>query len=128
MPRQSPSRQSPTERDFRGKRWLHIGLRTLHVIGVFLLGYAILRGISAATGAVLTLVSGLAMFALDLWSKPSHLVELAGLGVIGKLVLVGSIGLFPNWSIEIFWLVLIVSMVLSHAPGAFRHWSPSQRR
>ena len=128
MPSQSSPRPSPHSRDFRGRRWFHIGLRTLHVIGVFLLGYAILRGTSAATGAILTLVSGLAMFALDLWSKPSHLFELAGLGVIGKLVLVSSIGLVSRWSIEIFWLVLIASMVLSHAPAAFRHWSPLQRR
>ena len=120
--------QSPHSRDFRGRRWLHIGLRTLHVIGVFLLGYAILRGTSPATGGALTLVSGLAMFALDLWSKPSHLVELAGLGVIAKLLLVAAIGLIPTWSIEIFWLVLVVSMVLSHAPGAFRHWSPFRTR
>ena len=121
-------RQSHPIKDFPGKRWIHIGLRTLHVIGVFLLGYAMLRGTSTGAAVALTLVTGLGIFALDVWSKPSHLVELAGLGVIGKFVLVGSISLFPSWSMALFWLVLVVSMVLSHAPGAVRHWSPLRTR
>ena len=121
-------RQAIQIKEFRGKRWINIALRTLHVIGVILLGSALFRGSTTTLAITLTLVPGLAMFSLDVWSKPSHLGEVAGLGVLGKLALVFSIKLFPHWSVEIFWLVLIVSMVLSHAPGSFRHWRPFQPR
>ena len=47
-------------RDFPGRRWLNLSLRAAHLAGVVLLGAALLGGGGVATGAWLTLLSGLA--------------------------------------------------------------------
>lgn len=108
-------------RDFPGKRWLNLALRTLHLAGLVLLGAALLGSGLVATGAGLVFASGLAMFALDTWSNPTHLRETAGFGVLVKLLLVGAMALLPAHALPLFWAVLVLSTLLSHAPGAFRH-------
>lgn len=108
-------------RDFPGKRWLNVALRSLHLIGLVLLGTGLLGAGDIHPGATITLVSGLGMFAIDTWSNPGQLREIAGFGVLVKLVLVGLMLLQPAWAPAIFWFILILSTLLSHAPGAFRH-------
>lgn len=114
-------RQRDQIRDFPGKRWVNLALRALHLVGLVLLGSALLGAGSVSSGAALTLASGGAMFAIDTWANPTHLRETAGFGILLKLALVGLMALQPAWALAIFWLVLAVSTLLSHAPGNFRH-------
>jgi hypothetical protein len=108
-------------RDFPGKRWLNVGLRTAHLAGVVLLGAAVLGGGDPTLSAVLTFVSGALMFAVDSWANPTQLRELAGLGIIAKLVLIGLAAWQSAWALPLFWLILVLSSILSHAPSWFRH-------
>ena len=108
-------------RDFPGKRWLNLALRTVHLFGLVLLGAALLGAGSISTGAAVTFASGVAMFAIDTWANPAHLRETAGFGILLKLALVGLMALQPDWALSIFWFVLALSTLLSHAPGNFRH-------
>jgi len=108
-------------RDFPGKRWLNLALRTVHLAGLVLLGAGLLGGGDIAPAATIVLVSGLGMFAVDTWANPGHLREVAGFGVVVKLLLVVLMASQAAWALAIFWLVLIISTLLSHAPGAFRH-------
>jgi hypothetical protein len=108
-------------RDFPGKRWLNVGLRTAHLLAVVLFGAALLGAGDVATGALLTLGSGLGMFVIDLWANPAHLREVAGFGVIVKLTLLGLAAIRPELGLAMFWAILILSTLLSHAPGNFRH-------
>ena len=107
--------------DFPGKRWLNLALRTVHLAGLVLLGAGLLAGGDIGPAATIVLVSGLGMFAVDTWANPGHLREVAGFGVVVKLLLVGLMAWQAAWALAIFWLVLIISTLLSHAPGAFRH-------
>ena len=108
-------------KDFPGRRWLIVGLRTVHLVGVILLGIALVTGQSSswATGGVL--LSGLAMLAIDTWAKPSHLRELSGATLLVKLGLLGLGLMMPALLPGIFWLLVVISSVVSHAPGDFRH-------
>jgi len=108
-------------RDFPGKRWLNLALRTMHLGGLVLLGAALLGAGDATLGATITFLSGLCMFAIDTWTNPDHLREVAGFGVVVKLILVGLMAWQAAWALPIFWLLLVISTLLSHAPGAFRH-------
>ena len=54
-------------------------------------------------------------------ANPAHLREVAGFGVLVKLLLVGLMALQPAWGLAIFWMLLGLSTLLSHAPGNFRH-------
>lgn len=108
-------------RDFPGKRWLNVALRTLHLIGLVLLGAGLLDNGEIGTGALITFVSGFGMFAIDTWANPAQLREIAGFGVLVKLLLVALMAWQTAYAALIFWLILIISTLLSHAPGAFRH-------
>lgn len=114
-------RQRDAIRDFPGKRWLNVLLRTVHVGGIVLLGAALLGAGNLTTGSLVTLFSGLAMFAIDLWANPAHLRETAGFGVVIKLALVGLMAGLPDAAPALFWMILVVSTLLSHAPGGLRH-------
>lgn len=108
-------------RDFPGRRWLNLSLRVVHLAGIVLLGAALLRAGEVASGAWLTLLSGLGMFAGDAWANPAHLREIAGFGVLLKLVLVALMVVAPATALPVFWAILVLSTLLSHAPGTLRH-------
>ena len=108
-------------RDFPGKRWVNLALRAIHLVGLVLLGAGLLGAGEISTGATITFASGFAMFAIDTWANPAHLREVAGFGVLVKLLLVGLMAQQPAWGLTIFWIVLGLSTLLSHAPGNFRH-------
>ncbi|MDP3540128.1 MAG: hypothetical protein Q8S26_15650 [Azonexus sp.] len=114
-------RRRENVRDFPGKRWLNLALRSLHLIGIVLLGAGLFGATEVSIGAKITLFSGLTMFAIDTWANPAQLREVAGFGVLVKLGLVGLMLLQPAWAPVIFWFILILSTLLSHAPGTFRH-------
>lgn len=108
-------------RDFPGKRWLNVALRAVHILGIVLLGAALLGGGSLPLGAGITLASGLSMFAVDAWANPAHLREVAGFGMLFKLVLIGLAVTIPSLALPVFWSLIVLSTLLSHAPGQFRH-------
>lgn len=115
------ARQRDNVRDFPGKRWLNLSLRTLHIAGIVLLGGALLGGADTSSGAWLTFVSGVTMFVSDTWANPAQLREVAGFGILFKLLLVALMAIQPGFALVLFWLILALSTLLSHAPGPLRH-------
>ncbi len=112
------------QRDFRGRRWLTVVLRGFHLVAVIGFG-ALLMGAPApvpvGTAGVAVLLTGLLMFALDIWSRPRHLREMAGLGMMLKLTMVAFMAVAPDWGLPLFWGVVVWSAVFSHAPASFRN-------
>lgn len=115
------ARPSDPIRDFPGKRWLNMLLRTIHIVGVVLFGAALLGAGSPPLGATVILASGLSMLAIDTWSKPEHLCEIAGFGVLLKLALIGLISVLQQLALPAFWILVVFSTLLAHAPGHIRH-------
>lgn len=114
-------RHNVTIRDFPGKRWLNVCLRTVHLIAIVLFGAALLGAGSIVWSASIVIVSGGLMFAIDTWAHPGHLREVAGFGVVVKLLLVGFAVGQPQLAQPLFWVLLVLSTLLSHAPGSIRH-------
>lgn len=108
-------------RDFPGKRWLNVALRTLHICGIILLGASLAGAAPPLFAVLVTVISGSLMFAIDLWANPAHIRETAGFGVLVKLLLVGGMALAPTIAAPLFWLMVVLSTLLSHAPGGLRH-------
>lgn len=104
------------------RRWLNVILRGLHLVSVIVLGASLLgapvSGGSAALGVALT---GFAMLALDIWKKPGHLREVAGIAVLMKLLLVAWMAMDATSRPILFWLIVASSAVFAHAPASFRH-------
>lgn len=119
-----PVRVGPP-RFFPGQRWVHIGLRALHLLGIVGVGAGVMVP-GAPAGAwhpylLLTLVTGAGMILLDLWSDLGWVRQVRGLSVLVKLCLLGLIGLWPEAATGLFVGVLLLSAVVAHAPGWLRH-------
>jgi hypothetical protein len=110
------------------RRWLGIALRTGHIAGVVMMGAGVLGAVprSLTFGTALVLASGLALLAAELIDGRVHLDELAGAVVVLKLVIVGWMAVDTARAQFLFWALLVLSTVVSHAPRRVRHWKPGR--
>ena len=111
-------------RNFRGRRTLKIFLRGLHVVcaGLCLGAYAF--DVAAGERIVAlwaALGSGLAMLALDVHETAAFFLQVRGLVVVLKLVLLALLPWFGGAKAEILGALMLLSVVSSHAPGKIRH-------
>jgi hypothetical protein len=102
------------------------GLRCAHLVGVGGLGGAYLyegpREIWFPF-LVLTLLSGILMTALELWSSRYWLVEVRGLAIVLKVLLLGWVQVIDEFQATAFIVVIVISGITSHAPAALRYYS-----
>lgn len=118
-------------RTFAGKRWVNIGLRTLHLLGVAGLGGSILydRCATAWTPSLaLTVITGFAMFALEIWASGVYLIQVRGQAMVAKLLLLAVALLVPVTDVAVVVIAILLSGVVSHAPASVRYYSLYHRR
>lgn len=84
-----------------------------------MLGAAPLPGWSLHRVAAAVVATGTAMLALDLYADRLHSRTVAGVAALGKVALVAVLALWP--APFVFWAIVVLSSVVSHAPAAFRH-------
>lgn len=118
----------PRSRDFSGLRWLNITLRSLHLVGMAGLAGSYLYAVSAAALLpfwVITLYSGLAMVLLAIWSDGRWLLQLRGVVILCKLLLLWSLPWLAThlqhgggWG---FVVMILLSSVIAHAPARVRY-------
>ncbi|MCP4697295.1 MAG: hypothetical protein GY862_10650 [Gammaproteobacteria bacterium] len=113
-------------RAFPGIRWVKISFRTLHLLGIAGLGGAFLYSAPREFWMpylMLTAASGFALMLLDIWSNGIWLIQLRGIAIVIKLLLFFSLPLFGGFEHYVFIAILIISGVISHAPGDIRYFS-----
>jgi len=101
-------------------------LRSAHLVGVGGIGGAFLYDGPREIWMpfmILTIVSGILLVALDLWSTRYWLVEIRGVAIILKVLLLGLIRVIDQLHAEVFILVIVISAVSAHAPAAVRYYS-----
>jgi ABC-type dipeptide/oligopeptide/nickel transport system permease subunit len=108
------------------ERWqrLIVGLRAAHLVGLVGLGASLLAGVPLAAEmpfVLTTLVSGLIMVVIDVWTIPGHLREVAGGAILVKLGLLLWMVFDPSRQVALFWIVLVFSAIIAHAPARLRH-------
>jgi hypothetical protein len=117
------ARGEDAHRDFPGRIVLINLCRIGHVAGLAGVSAWVLAGprLDFHLFAVLLVASGLGIMALDTWSNPLYLRQISGLAMLGKLGLVVLMALSEDLRVPLFWLILIYSVAISHAPGRIRH-------
>lgn len=115
-------------RSFFALRWLNITLRSLHLVGM-----AGMAGGYLYSGSLnplydfwqLTLLSGVAMVTLALWSDGRWLLQLRGAVILFKLLLLSLLPWLDSrieygaaWG---FVVIILLSSLIAHAPGRVRY-------
>lgn len=115
------------KRSLPGKRWISIILRSLHLVGIAGLAGAYLFSQPESVWLPYLVVgvgSGVLMVAKELYVDAIWLYQLRGQLVLFKLVLLlTGIYWFAQPQAWIYILVILVSGVISHAPGKVRYYS-----
>jgi hypothetical protein len=107
------------------KRWVGISLRTMHLIGVAGVGGGFLYKAPYMVWKpylVLLIVSGVGMLFLDIWFNVQCLLQVRGIATIVKLFLMGA-SFFVGMEAYMLITVIVISGVISHAPGKVRYFS-----
>lgn len=115
-----------TPRVFPAQRWVRISLRTLHLIGVAGVGGGFLYGAEPASWMPylwLTVLTGVAMVGVELWSTGLWLIQVRGLSVVVKLGLIAWLLRADQLELPLLITVLVISGVVSHAPADVRYFS-----
>ena len=113
-------------RHFRGKRWLNIGLRTAHLLGVAGVGGALFGGVALAAWLPylnLTLATGASLMALELWTSGIYLLQVRGQATLVKVALLAALPLAPGLEAAGVAVAIVISGVISHAPASVRYYS-----
>lgn len=108
------------------KRWTKTGLRTLHLVAVAGVAGGVLFGLEERVWIDywwLALASGGLIMLVDIVSNPLWLVQIRGAAIIGKLVLLMFLGHAPDWDRVLLIAVIVISAIVSHAPGSLRYYS-----
>ncbi|MCG6863710.1 MAG: hypothetical protein LJE70_21010 [Chromatiaceae bacterium] len=110
-------------RQFRGQRWVNVGLRSAHLVGIAGIGGGFLFNLEPSvweTYWLITLTSGLGLSLVYLWSTATWILQLKGLAVVVKTALLLLAFAIPTGHSELFVLVILISSVVAHAPGRVR--------
>jgi len=113
------------------KRWTKISLRTLHLLSAAGVGGGILFGLEKDLWINywwLALVSGSLMMLIDIIANPVWAVQVRGLVIFFKLILLALLGISPRWDPLVLLVIIIISGVISHAPGNLRYYSIYHRK
>lgn len=118
-------------RYFPGRRWLMIGLRTLHLIGVAGVGGGFLYAAPVSDWypyLALTVSSGLLLLLLEVACNGIWLFQLRGLAVLAKVAIFAAYRFVPGIEFPVMMAVIVISGVIAHAPARVRHYSILRRR
>lgn len=108
------------------RRWSKISLRTLHIIAVAGVGGGILFGLDQGQWLHywwLCVASGALLVLFDALANPVWLIQVRGLAVYIKLVLLLCLWKFPAWDVALLLVIIVLSAVISHAPSKLRYYS-----
>jgi len=115
-------------RRFQGMRWVSIGLRTLHLIGIAGIGGTLLQHTPTSIPTLvfmpylwLTIFSGASMMLLEIWCNGIFLIQLRGIAMLIKILLLASIFYLDEGAYMMI-AVIVISGIISHAPGDIRYF------
>jgi len=105
------------------KRLCKVIVRTIHLVGMAgVFGGAMMHA-SVSLYLSLTIVSGIVLVLMEASSGMIWFVQLRGVAVFIKLLLLLIVHLQPEFTIPCLIAVIVISGVMSHAPSWIRYFS-----
>ena len=110
------------------RRLFKVLVRSLHLVGVAGVFGNAMTGTSESVYISLTIYSGLVLVLMEAWSGRIWFVQLRGVAVYLKLLLLLLMHLYPSSAIPCLIAMILVSGFFSHAPSWIRYYSVQHRK
>ena len=113
-------------RTFPGKRWTRILFRTAHLVGTAGVGGGFLYQSPKESWfpyLILTVISGFGILFLEVWTNGIWILQLRGMAVLLKLVLLSGLHFFQEGAAWLLVAAIVLSGLISHAPSDVRYFS-----
>jgi len=113
-------------RTFKNNRWVKITLRTFHLIGIAGIGAGAFFHVAPdqwQSFLILTSLTGILFILLEVWSNGIWLIQIRGVVLYLKIMLLLSIPILPAYESIILIIVIVLASIISHAPGDVRYFS-----
>lgn len=109
--------------NFKGKRWLKISLRSIHLVGIAGVFAITLTGESLTVYWAIAILSGLGLLALEALTNLIWFIQVRALAMYIKLSLLAALLFYPHYAWHILVVIILLSGLISHAPSAVRYFS-----
>lgn len=109
--------------NFKGKRWLKISFRSIHLVGIAGVFGMISTNESHYLYWVIAALSGLGLLALEALTNLIWLIQVRALVMYVKFSLLAVLFFYPHYAWHILVVIIILSGIISHAPSSVRYFS-----
>lgn len=109
--------------NFKGKRWLKISLRSIHLVGIAGVFAAILTGKELYNYWILASLSGLGLLALEALTNLIWFIQVRALAMYIKFSLLTALFFYPQYAWYSLVVIILLSGLISHAPSSVRYFS-----
>lgn len=105
------------------RRLAKVIVRTIHLVGIAGLFGNAMTGSYESVYLVLTIASGVLLTVMEAWAGSIWFVQLRGVALYLKLLLLLPVHYYPNAAVPLLIAVIAISGFMSHAPSWIRYFS-----
>jgi hypothetical protein len=109
--------------DSKYKRLLKVVVRSIHLVGAAGTFADAMMGISSSIYITTVIITGILLVFLEAYSSPIWLVQVRGVSVYIKLVIIWFMHIYPSYAVSCMIAVIVISGLISHAPSYIRYYS-----
>ncbi len=109
--------------NFKGKRWLKISLRSIHLVGIAGVFATALIDKSLSIYWAIAILSGLGLLALEALTNLIWLIQVRALVMYVKFSLLAALFFYPHYAWHVLVVIILLSGLISHAPSSVRYFS-----
>ncbi len=109
--------------NFKGKRWLKISLRSIHLVGIAGVFATTLTEENLSIYWAIAILSGLGLLALEALTNLIWLIQVRALVMYIKFSLLAALFFYPHYAWHILVVIILLSGIISHAPSSVRYFS-----
>ncbi len=109
--------------NFKGKRWLKISCRAVHLVGFAGVFASVITGSAQPIYWWLVITSGIALFMLEALSNFVWFFQVRGLAIYIKMSLLIAAFYSPQNAWLYMVLMILLSGLIAHAPSSVRYFS-----
>ncbi|MCW8832047.1 MAG: hypothetical protein OQK09_03285 [Colwellia sp.] len=109
--------------NFKGKRWLKISLRSIHLVGIAGVFATSLTAENLVIYWAIAILSGIGLLALEALTNLIWFIQIRALVMYVKFSLLVALFFYPHYAWHILVTIILISGLISHAPSAVRYFS-----